>query len=271
MKLATLKDSTRDGKLVVVSKDLTRCTEVGHIARTLQAALDDWAHVAPRLQLVADGLETGAQPAVRFHEHDAAAPLPRGVDWITPSSTGNGVVSHGGNGFMAARDAISSLGGQLHMRGGVAAILGDMAAGPDIETARSSVLLLLLVNEVASDASQAGTPAFSPVAVTPDELGDTFSGGKVHLNLKVDVDGKAYARVSAGGDHVADFASLAMQAARTKPLCTGTIIATGPIVDPAQAQGNSVTPALATGSIVRVEMKDRQGHSIFGAIEQTVG
>ena len=80
MKLATLKDSTRDGRLVVVSRDLTRCSEVGHIARNLQAALDDWAHVAPRLERVAEGLETGSQPTVRFHEHDAASPLQREIE-----------------------------------------------------------------------------------------------------------------------------------------------------------------------------------------------
>ena len=89
MKLATLKDSTRDGRLVVVSRDLTRCSEVGHIARTLQAALDDWAHVAPRLERVAEGLETGSQPTVRFHEHNTASPLPRAYSGRTarPMST----------------------------------------------------------------------------------------------------------------------------------------------------------------------------------------
>ena len=91
MKLATLKDSTRDGRLVVVSRDLTRCSEVGHIARTLQAALDDWAHVAPRLERVAEGLETGSQPTVRFHEHDTASPLPRAYQWADGSAYVNHV------------------------------------------------------------------------------------------------------------------------------------------------------------------------------------
>src|SRR4051795_3033570 len=91
MKLATLKDSTRDGRLVIVSRDLTRCSEVGHIARTLQAALDDWAHVAPRLERVAEGLETGAQPTTRFHEHDAASPLPRAYQWADGSAYVNHV------------------------------------------------------------------------------------------------------------------------------------------------------------------------------------
>ena len=86
MKLATLKDSTRDGRLVVVSRDLTRCSEVGHIARTLQAALDDWAHVGPRLARVAQGLEIGAQPSMRFHEHDATAPLPRAYQFADGSA-----------------------------------------------------------------------------------------------------------------------------------------------------------------------------------------
>jgi fumarylacetoacetate (FAA) hydrolase len=91
MKLATLKDSTRDGRLVVVSKDLTRCSEVGHIARTLQAALDDWAHVGPRLERVAEGLEIGSQPSMRFHEHDASSPLPRAYQWADGSAYVNHV------------------------------------------------------------------------------------------------------------------------------------------------------------------------------------
>jgi len=91
MKLATLKDSTRDGRLVVVSRDLTRCSEVGHIARTLQAALDDWEHVAPRLAQVAEGIETGAQPTLRFHEHDATSPLPRAYQWADGSAYVNHV------------------------------------------------------------------------------------------------------------------------------------------------------------------------------------
>ena len=91
MKLATLKDSTRDGKLVVVSRDLTRCSEVGHIARTLQAALDDWAHAGPRLARVAEGIETGSQPTIRFHEHDALSPLPRAYQWADGSAYVNHV------------------------------------------------------------------------------------------------------------------------------------------------------------------------------------
>jgi fumarylacetoacetate (FAA) hydrolase len=91
MKLATLKDSTRDGRLVVVSRDLTRCSEVGHIARTLQAALDDWAHAGPRLGEVADGLETGAQPSQRFHEREAHSPLPRAYQWADGSAYVNHV------------------------------------------------------------------------------------------------------------------------------------------------------------------------------------
>ncbi len=86
MKLATLKDRTRDGRLVVVSKDLTRYTDVGHIARTLQAALDDWVHVAPRLAAVAESLEAGGQPTQRFHEHDAMSPLPRAYQWADGSA-----------------------------------------------------------------------------------------------------------------------------------------------------------------------------------------
>ncbi len=241
MKLATLKDSTRDGKLVVVSKDLTRCSEVGHIARTLQAALDDWAHVAPRLQRVAIGLETGSQPTLRFHEHDAASPLPRAFSWT------------GGPGFFdGPRDAIAAApDASLTSSVQAAVIVDDGEAGADAEGA----VLVMLAHSVLQD----GVPiasTFSPVAVTPDELGDSWGNGHAALPLIISRNGKA-----TKATHTVDFNAAIAAATKGRAPGAGSILAGS-----ADADGSP----LAVGETVRVEMNDRTGHSIFGAIEQTV-
>ncbi|PZM15942.1 fumarylacetoacetate hydrolase family protein [Rhizobium tubonense] len=332
MKLATLKDSTRDGRLVVVSRDLTLCSEVGHIARTLQAALDDWDHVAPRLVQIAEGIETGAQPTSRFHEHDAASPLPRAYQWADGSAYVNHVelvrkarnaempasfwvdplmYQGGSDGFLAPRGAIvvADEAYGIDMEGEVAVIVGDVAMGSSPEAARRAIRLLMLVNDVslrglipAELAKGFGffqsKPAstFSPVAVTPDELGEAWDGGKVHLPLLVSLNGKAFGKANAGIDMTFDFGQLVAHAAKTRNLLAGTIIGSGtvsnkldggagkPIVDGGDGYsciaeirtievietGSPKTPFMKFGDQVRIEMKDRAGHSIFGAIEQTV-
>ncbi|CAN7346937.1 fumarylacetoacetate hydrolase family protein [Rhizobium sp. LjRoot98] len=243
MKLATLKDSTRDGKLVVVSKDLTRCSEVGHIARTLQAAIDDWAHAGPRLARVAIGLETGAQPTMRFHEHDAASPLPRAFFW-----------AGGSGGFTGPRDPVTIREGasKLSTTAQLAVIVDDVGVQADAEAAKQAVLLILLANDVSADGAGA-VSSFSPVAVTPDELDESAD-----LSLLVRLNGKP---VEGGKGSVKDSATAVAAAAGKRPLIAGSIVATGSCL---------VTSALSLGDVVRVEMNDRTGHSIFGAIEQTV-
>ena len=332
MKLATLKDSTRDGRLVVVSRDLTRCSEVGHIARTLQAALDDWEHAGPLLGRVALGIETGSQPTMRFHEHDAASPLPRAYQWADASAYVNHVelvrksrgmdmpanfwtdpliYQGGSDGFLGPRDAIplidQSLG--LDMEGEVAVITGDVPMGASVEECRQAILLVMLVNDVSLRALAKGevdkgfgffqakpSSAFSPVAVTPDELGEAWDGGKLSLPLSVDINGKPFGRANAGIDMTFDFGQLIAHAARTRRLTAGTIIGSGtvsnklgdgpgkPIADGGAGysciaemrmvetliHGEAKTPFLAAGDVVRIEMKDRSGHSVFGAIEQKV-
>jgi fumarylacetoacetate (FAA) hydrolase len=332
MKLATLKDSTRDGRLVVVSRDLTRCSEVGHIARTLQAALDDWKHVSPRLAEVADGLATGAQPSARFHEHDAASPLPRAYQWADGSAYVNHVelvrkarnaempesfwtepliYQGGSDSFLGPRDPIvmaeESYG--IDMEAEIAVIVDDVPMGASPEEARAAIRLIMLVNDVslrglipAELAKGFGffqskpSSAFSPVAVTPDELGEAFDGGKLSLPLLVDLNGKPFGRADAGIDMTFDFGQLISHAAKTRPLCAGTIIGSGTVSNkldggpgkPVSAggagysciaeirmietieTGTATTPFMRFGDVVRIEMKDRTGHSIFGAIEQTV-
>ncbi|CDN48472.1 fumarylacetoacetate hydrolase family protein [Neorhizobium galegae] len=332
MKLATLKDSTRDGRLVVVSKDLTQCSEVGHIARTLQAALDDWAYVGPRLERVADGIETGAQPTIRFHEHDAASPLPRAYQWADGSAYLNHVelvrrarnaempesfrtdplmYQGGSDSFLGPRDPIP-LGDEAwgaDMEGEIAVIVGDVPMGASVDEAREAIRLVLLVNDVSlrglipSELAKGfgffqskPSSAFSPVAVSPDELGSAWDGGRLSLPLKVDLNGKPFGRANAGVDMTFDFPQLIVHAAKTRPLVAGTIIGSGtvsnkldggpgrPVADGGAGYsciaeirtietinlGVPKTPFLHFGDTVRIEMKDDKGHSIFGAIEQTV-
>lgn len=332
MKLATLKDSTRDGRLVVVSKDLTRCSEVGHIARTLQAALDDWAHVGPRLANVAEGIETGSQPTMRFHEHDAASPLPRAYQWADGSAYVNHVelvrkargaempasfwtdpliYQGGSDSFLGPRDPIvmADEAWGIDLEGEVAVIVDDVAMGASVEEARDAIRLVMLVNDVslrglipAELAKGFGffqskpSTTFSPVAVSPDVLGDAWDGGKLHLPLLASINGKPFGRANAGVDMTFDFGQLVAHAAKTRPLVAGTIIGSGtvsnkldggpgkPITEGGAGYsciaeirtietietGAAKTPFLKFGDKVRIEMHDRSGHSIFGAIEQTV-
>ncbi|WP_412066024.1 fumarylacetoacetate hydrolase family protein [Rhizobium sp. SYY.PMSO] len=332
MKLATLKDSTRDGRLVVVSRDLTRCSEVGHIARTLQAALDDWEHVAPRLALIAQGIETGAQPTIRFHEHDAASPLPRAYQWADGSAYVNHVelvrkarnaempasfwvdplmYQGGSDGFLAPRDPILAADEAygIDMEGEVAVVVGDVPMGVDPDAARQAIKLVMLVNDVSLRGlipqelakgfgffQSKPSSAFSPVAVTPDELGDVWDGGKLHLPLLVTLNGKPFGKANAGIDMTFDFGQLIAHAARTRSLVAGTIIGSGTVsnkLDDGPGKpvdkggdgysciaeirmiemietGSPKTQFMRFGDQVRIEMQDRAGHSIFGAIEQTV-
>ncbi len=332
MKLATLKDSTRDGRLVVVSRDLTRCSEVGHIARTLQAALDDWAHAGPRLARVAEGIETGSQPTMRFHEHEAASPLPRAYQWADGSAYVNHVelvrkarnaempasfwtdplmYQGGSDSFLGPRDPIvvADEAYGIDMEGEIAVIVDDVAMGASVEDARAAIRLVMLVNDVslrglipAELAKGFGffqskpSSAFSPVAVSPDELGEAWKDGKLHLPLLVSLNGKPFGRADAGVDMTFDFGQLVAHAARTRPLVAGSIIGSGTvsnkldggpgkpvseggrgyscIAEPRMietiATGTARTPFMKFGDTVRIEMKDQTGHSIFGAIEQTV-
>ncbi|WP_438753284.1 fumarylacetoacetate hydrolase family protein [Pararhizobium sp. O133] len=243
MKLATLKDSTRDGKLVVVSKDLTRCSEVGHIARTLQAALDDWAHVAPRLERVALGLETGSQPTIRFHEHDAASPLPRAFFW-----------AGGSGGFSGPRDAIRVAAGasDINVTTQIAVIVDDIDRTDTNEAAGQGAVLFLLSSDVSVGGSNVGS-SFSPVAVTADEL-----GGADELAVLVRHNGKS---VQGGTGSLNDAVASVGSTVASRSLISGSIVASG---------SGRASSALSVGDTVRIEMNDRTGHSIFGAIEQTV-
>ncbi|MHA7885312.1 fumarylacetoacetate hydrolase family protein [Nitratireductor rhodophyticola] len=332
MKLATLKNGTRDGRLVVVSRDLTRCTDASFLAPTLQAALDDWARIAPHLAALSESLEHGSVPAERFHEHDALSPLPRAYQWADGSAYVNHVelvrkargaempesfwtdplmYQGGSDAFLAPRDPIrmADEAWGIDMEGEIAVIVDDVPMGATPEQAREAIRLVMLVNDVSLRGlipAELGkgfgffqskpSSAFSPVAVTPEELGDAWDGGKVSLPLCVDFNGKPFGRADAGIDMTFDFPTLIAHAAKTRPLCAGAIIGSGTVSNKLDggpgkpvdeggvgysciaeirmietiAHGKPKTPFLRFGDTVRIEMKDSGGHSIFGAIEQRV-
>lgn len=332
MKLATLKNGTRDGKLVVVSRDLTRFADASFLVPTMQAALDDWRRISSHLAALSESLEHGSVPTERFHEHDALSPLPRAYQWADGSAYVNHVelvrrarnaempesfwtdplmYQGGSDSFLAPRDPIvmADEAYGIDMEGEVAVIVDDVPMGASVEEARDAIRLVMLVNDVslrglipAELAKGFGffqskpSSAFSPVAVTPDELGEAWDGGKVHLPLAVDLNGKPFGRADAGVDMTFDFPTLVAHAAKTRPLSAGSIVGSGTVSNKLDggpgkpvseggagysciaeirtietiATGKPATPFMRFGDTVRIEMKDKAGHSIFGAIEQTV-
>ena len=332
MKLASLKNGTRDGKLVVVSRDLTRYTDASFLVPTLQAALDNWSRLAPHLEALAESLEHGSVPSERFHEHDALSPLPRAYQWADGSAYVNHVelvrksrgaelppsfwtdplmYQGGSDSFLAPRQpiAMADVGWGIDMEGEVAVIVDDVPMGATPDEARGAIRLVMLVNDVSLRRLIPGelgkgfgffqgkpSSAFSPVAITPDELGEAWDGGKVHLPLCVDINGTPFGRAHAGVDMTFDFPTLIAHAAKTRPLCAGTIIGSGTVSNKLDGgpgktiaeggvgysclaelrivetinDGKATSDFLRFGDTVRIEMKDAAGHSIFGAIEQTV-
>lgn len=332
MKLATLKNGRRDGRLVVVSRDLTRCTDASFLVPTMQAALDDWARVSSHLEALAESLEHGSVPVERFHEHDATSPLPRAYQWADGSAYVNHVelvrkargaempesfwtdpliYQGGSDAFLGPRDPIE-LGDEawgIDMEGEIAVIVDDVPMGASLDEAREAIRLVMLVNDVSLRGLIPGelakgfgffqgkpSSAFSPVAITPDELGDAWDGGKVRLPLNVDLNGQPFGRANAGVDMTFDFPTLIAHAAKTRPLGAGAIIGSGTVSNKLDGgpgkpvaeggvgysciaeirmietieSGKPSTHFMKIGDTVRIEMKDGDGHSLFGAIEQTV-
>ncbi|WP_295563607.1 fumarylacetoacetate hydrolase family protein [uncultured Sphingomonas sp.] len=264
MKLASLKHK-RDGRLVVVSNDLAWCADAGHIVPTLQAALDDWDRYLPDLQNLATDLEHAVIPRERFHEHDAASPLPRAYQWADGSAYVNHVAlvrqargaempesfwhdplmyQGGSDGFLAPRDPIP-LGDEswgCDMEAEVVVVTGDVPLGASREEALDAIRLVGLTNDVSLRGLIPGelakgfgffqskpASAFSPVFVTPDALGDWWRDGKLHRKLNVDLNGQPFGRVAAGEDMTFDFGTLVAHAAKTRALGAGTIVGSGTV------------------------------------------
>ncbi|HEU0067291.1 MAG TPA: fumarylacetoacetate hydrolase family protein [Sphingomonas sp.] len=264
MKLASLKHG-RDGRLVVVSTDLAYYADAGHVAPTMQAALDDWETVAPALANLATDLDHGAIPRERFHEHDAASPLPRAYQWADGSAYVNHVAlvrqargadvpdsfwhdpllyQGGSDGFLGPRDPIpladESWG--CDMEAEVVVVTGDVPMGAGADEALAAIRLVGLTNDVSlrglmGDELAKGfgffqskpASAFSPVFVTPDALGDWWQAGKLHRKLMVELNGQPFGRADAGVDMTFHFGVLVAHAARTRALGAGTIVGAGTV------------------------------------------
>jgi len=332
MKLASLK-SGRDGHLVVVSNDLAWYADAAHIVPSLQAALDDWDDIAPRLEALATDLEHAVIPRERFHEHEAAAPLPRAYQWADGSAYVNHVelvrkargavlpesfwhdplmYQGGSDEFLGPRDDIpladEAWGCDLEAE--IVVVTGDVARGTSAADAVNHIRLVGLVNDVSlrnlipaelekgfGFVQSKPASALSPVFVTPESLGGYWHGGKLHRTLMVDLNGAPFGRAVASDDCTFDFGVLIAHLAKTRNLGAGTIIGSGtvsnrdsdggpgrPVADGGLGYsclaelrmvekirtGEMVTPFLKDGDIVRIEARDDAGHSIFGAIEQTV-
>jgi fumarylacetoacetate (FAA) hydrolase len=322
MKLASLRHG-RDGMLVVVGRDLRHYVAVPHIAPTFQAAMDDWAHAAPRLMRVYDFLnEEKADGAKRFDPRECAAPLPRAYQWVD----GSAYVTHvelvrkargaemppsfwtdplmyqgGSDSFIGPCDSIVAAdeGSGIDFEAEVAVITDDVPMGVEPSEAERHIKLLMLVNDVslrnlipAELAKGFGffqskpATAFSPIATTPDELGEAWSDGKVHLPLKVMLNGQQFGAPNAGEDMTFSFPQLVAHAAKTRFLGAGTIVGSGTVSNKDHSRGSCCiaerrtleqlehgkpsTPFLKFGDRVRIEMLDQEGRSIFGAIDHDV-
>ena len=332
MKLASLKHG-RDGKLVVVSDDLAWCAEAVGVAPTLQAALDDWARCEPELRALAEHVNFGTVERMRFREREAASPLPRAYQWADGSAYVNHVAlvrqargakmpesfwtdplmyQGGSDTFLAPRDPIplKDVAWGCDFEAEVAVVVDDVAMGVTPEEARKRIRLVMLVNDVSLRNLIPGelekgfgffqskpSSAFSPVAATPDTLGDAWRDGKLHLPLNVALNGKPFGQANAGEDMTFDFGQLIAHAAKTRALCAGAIIGSGTISNrdaqggpgkPVEQggrgysciaeqrmietieSGKPVTPFLQHGDRVEIDVRDDTGHSIFGRIDQEV-
>jgi len=322
MKLASLKQG-RDGALVVVSRDLKRCIAVPHAALTLQQAMDHWMEVSPRLAEVYDLINDGAlKDAHAFEPHKCSAPLPRAYQW----ADGSAYVTHvelvrkargaempasfwsdplmyqgGSDGFLGPCDSITAADESfgIDFEGEVAVVTDDVPMSVHANAAEKHIKLMMLVNDVSLRNLIPGELAkgfgffqskpassFSPVAVTPDELGDAWRHAKVHLPLRVDLNGQQFGAPNAGVDMTFSFSQLIAHAAKTRALAAGTIVGSGTVSNADHACGSACiaerrmleqietgapkTPFMKFGDRVRIEMFDAAGNSIFGAIDQHV-
>lgn len=321
MKLATLRGG-RDGRLAVVSRDLSRAMPVQGIADTLQDALDDWARKKPALEALARELEAGRGASAAFDAAEALAPLPRAYHWVDGSAYVNHVelvrrargatmpesfwtdplVYQGGSDDFLPPQADAPFFDEdwgIDLEGEVAVVTDDVPMGTDAASARGHIQLVMLVNDwslrnlIPGELAKGfgfyqSKPAtsFSPVAVTPDELGDAWRDARLHLPLVVHLNGKPFGQPNAGVDMTFDFGQLIAHAAKTRRLGAGSIVGSGTVSNVDRSTGSTclaerrmletldhgkpMTPFLSFGDRVRIEMRDAAGHSIFGAIDQRV-
>ena len=323
MKLATLKDGTRDGMLVVVSRDLKTAHVADGIAPTLQAALDDWAFIAPQLADLYLLLNEGhARRPFDFDPAKCMSPLPRAYQWADGSAYVNHVelvrkarkaempasfweeplmYQGGSDDFIGPMDDIVLAHEEwgIDFEAEVAVVTGDVPMGSTPDEAHGQIRLLMLANDVSlrnliPDELAKGfgflqskpATSFAPVAVTPDELGDAWRGGKVHLPLKSSWNGRLVGQPDAGTDMVFNFPQLIAHLAKSRNVRAGSIVGSGTVSNKDTSKGYSciaeqrclesiefgepVTQFMRFGDTIRIEMLDEKGKSVFGAIEQAV-
>lgn len=321
MRLATLDDGSRDGRLVVVDGSGTRFTSAEGIAPTLQAALDDWGRTEPLLRSLADDLERASVPSHALREVRLAAPLKRAFEWVdgsafithvilvrkarnaapSPTLETDPLVYQGGSGVLLGPHDDIVLADErwgLDFESEVCAILGDVRQGATRDDALSAIRLFVLANDVTlrnlvpSELEKGfgffqskPATAFSPFAVTPDELGPALRDGRVHLPLCTSLNGTLVGDPDAGAMHFS-FVDLIQHITKTRSFTAGTILGSGTVANEAKERGVSClaekraretieygtprTPFLRVGDRVRIEMFDASGRSIFGAIDQKV-
>jgi fumarylacetoacetate (FAA) hydrolase len=323
MKLATYRDGSRDGQLMVVSRDLKTAHLATGIAGTLQRALDDWDFISPQLQDLYQSVTQGkSRHAFAFDPQQCMAPLPRAFQWADGSAYVNHVqlvrkargadmpesfwtdplmYQGGSDDFTAPMDDIVCGDEEwgIDFEGEVAVVTGDVAMGTPAAQAGAAIRLVMLANDVslrnlvpAELAKGFGffqskpSTSFSPVAVTPDELGDAWQDSRLHLPLTVSLNGKVVGRPHAGTDMVFSFAALIAHLCKTRNCRAGSIIGSGTVSNANSAAGYACiaekrcletiadgqpkTPFMKAGDRVRIEMIDADGQSIFGAIHQQV-
>ena len=323
MKLATLKNNHRDGQLVVVSKDLSHAIKVPDIAKHMQHALDHWESVAPGLAEVYEMLNAGKLAnAFVFDPKQCESPLPRAYQWADGSAYVNHVelvrkargvempenfwtdplmYQGGSDSFLGPCETIAmqSEDWGIDFEAEVAVITGDVPMGSSPSQTKNTIQLFMLVNDVSlrnlipNELSKGfgffqskPSSAFSPVAVTAEELGDAWDGSKVHLPLRSTLNNELFGAPNAGVDMTFDFPTLIAHAAMTRPLASGCIIGSGTVSNTDRSSGSSCiaekrmleiiengkpqTPFMKFGDSIRIEMLDNDGVSIFGAIDQKI-
>jgi fumarylacetoacetate (FAA) hydrolase len=331
MKLASLKDG-RDGQLVIVSRDLSKATDGSDIVPTLQAALDDWDLYAPQLAARYELLNAGKVDGFEFDQSACDSPLPRAYTWMDGSAYLNHVelvrkarnaevpesfysdplmYQGGSDSFIGPRDPIVAV-DEAHgidMEAEITVITDDVPMGVSVKDAENHIKLIMLVNDVSlrglipnelrkgfGFVQGKASSAFSPVAVTPDELGEAWGEGTIDLPLLVDYNGKPFGKANVKTDMTFNMSELVAHAAKTRDLCAGAIIGSGTVSNKFEGgegkkiedggvgysciaeirmiekiqTGEFITPFMRFGDTVGIEMDDAQGNSIFGRIENVV-
>ena len=326
MKLATYKDGSRDGQLVVVSRDLSTAHYATGIASKLQQVLDDWNFMSPQLQDLYETLNSGKSPAARhafpFETERCMAPLPRAYQWADGSAFINHVelvrkarsaempetfytdplmYQGGSDDFIGPRDdiVVASEAFGIDFEAEIAVITADVGMGTTAEQAIDGVRLVMLANDVslrnlipAELAKGFGffqskpATAFSPVAVTTDELGEAWQGGRLHMTLQSTWNGRKVGMCEAGPEMTFHFGQLIAHICKTRNVRAGSVIGSGTVSNKDWTHGYSciaekravetieggkpVTEFMKFGDTIRIEAKDKNGQSVFGAIEQKV-